>query len=223
MSRDKIVSAIVENGIIPVIRASSTDHAMLAAEAIYRGGLATLEITMTVPGAIHVMEKVADRLGDKVLVGAGTVLDAETARAALLAGAEFIVSPALKISVIEMAHRYSKPAIPGALTPTEVLAAWEAGADFVKIFPAGNVGGPKYIRSLKAPYPHIEMIPTGGVNLETAVDFLLAGSAALGVGNDLVDPKALAAGKLEVIQDNARKFLDCVQKARSINCRKATA
>jgi 2-dehydro-3-deoxyphosphogluconate aldolase/(4S)-4-hydroxy-2-oxoglutarate aldolase len=122
-----------------------------------------------------------------------------------------------------MAHRYSKPAIPGALTPTEVLAAWEAGADFVKIFPAGNVGGPKYIRSLKAPYPHIEMIPTGGVNLETAVDFLLAGAAALGVGADLVDPKALAAGKLEVIQDNARKFLDCVQKARSINCRKATA
>ena len=223
MSRDRIVSAIVENGIIPVIRASSADQAMLAAEAIYRGGLATLEITMTVPGAIHVMEKVADRLGDKVLVGAGTVLDAETARAALLAGAEFIVSPALKISVIEMAHRYSKPAIPGALTPTEVLAAWEAGADFVKIFPAGNVGGPKYIRSLKAPYPHIEMIPTGGVNLETAVDFLLAGSAALGVGADLVDPKALAAGKLEVIQDNARKFLDCVQKARSINCRKATA
>lgn len=223
MSRDKIVSAIVENGIIPVIRASSADQAMLAAEAILRGGLATLEITMTVPGAIHVMEKVADRLGDKVLLGAGTVLDAETARAALLAGAEFIVSPALKVSVIEMAHRYSKPAIPGALTPTEVLAAWEAGADFVKIFPAGNVGGPKYIRSLKAPYPHIEMIPTGGVNLETAVDFLLAGAAALGVGADLVDPKALAAGKLEVIQDNARKFLDCVQKARSINCRKATA
>jgi 2-dehydro-3-deoxyphosphogluconate aldolase/(4S)-4-hydroxy-2-oxoglutarate aldolase len=196
---------------------------MRAAEAIYRGGITTLEITMTVPGAIHVMEKVADRMGDKVLLGAGTVLDGETTRAALLAGAQFIVSPALRHSVIEVAHRYSKPVLPGALTPNEVLAAWEAGADLVKVFPAGNMGGPKYIKALKGPFPHIEMVPTGGVNLETAVDFLLAGSAALGVGSDLVDPHALAAGKLDVIEDNARKFLECVRQARTTNCHRATA
>ena len=223
MSREKIAAAIMETGIIPVIRASSAELALRAAEAVYRGGIRTVEITMTVPGAIHVMEKVAERLGGKMLLGAGTVLDAETARAALLAGAEFLVSPSLKLGVIEVAHRYSKPAIPGALTPTEVLTAWEAGADFVKVFPAGNVGGPKYIRALKAPFPHIELIPTGGVNLETAIDFLLAGAAALGVGNDLVDPKALAAGKVDIIEDNARKFLECVRQARSLNCRRASA
>ena len=223
MSREATVATIMENGIIPVIRASSADLAMRAADAVLRGGIRTVEITMTVPGAIHVMEKVAERMGDQVLLGAGTVLDAETARAAILAGAEFIVSPSLKLAVIEVAHRYSKPAIPGALTPTEVLTAWEAGADFVKVFPAGNVGGPKYIRALRAPFPHIELVPTGGVNLETATDYLLAGAAALGVGNDLVDPKALAAGKLDIIEDNARKFLECVCKARSLNCRKATA
>jgi 2-dehydro-3-deoxyphosphogluconate aldolase/(4S)-4-hydroxy-2-oxoglutarate aldolase len=220
MTRERISSAIVETGIVPVIRASSADHAVRAAEAVCRGGIPIVEITMTVPGAIHVMEKVADRLGDKVLIGAGTVLDTETARAALLAGAEFLVSPAFRPSVIEMSHRYSKPIMSGAMTPTEILTAWECGADFVKVFPAGNLGGPKYIRALKGPYPHIEMIPTGGVNLETAVDFLLAGSAALGVGADLVDAKSLSAGKMEVIEDNARKFLDCVVKARSLHRRK---
>ncbi len=223
MTREKIISAIVETGVIPVIRATSAEQAMRAAEAVCRGGIPIVEITMTVPGAIHVMEKVADRVGDKVLVGAGTVLDGETARAALLAGAEFLVSPALRQSVIEMGHRYSKPVMPGALTPTEVLAAWEAGSSFVKVFPAGNLGGPKYLRALKAPYPHIEMIPTGGVNLETAVDFMLAGAAALGVGGDLVDSKAMAAGKVEVIEDNARKFLACVEKARSIHHRKVAS
>jgi 2-dehydro-3-deoxyphosphogluconate aldolase/(4S)-4-hydroxy-2-oxoglutarate aldolase len=223
MSREKIISTIIETGVIPVIRASNAEQALRAAGAVYRGGISVLEVTMTVPGAIRVMEKVADQLGDKVVLGAGTVLDGETARAALLAGAEFIVSPALKPQVIKVAHRYSKPAIPGALTPTEVLDAWEAGADFVKIFPAGNVGGPKYIKSLKAPYPHILMIPTGGVNLENAVDFLLAGASALGVGADLVDQKALETGRLEVIEDNTHKFLDCVAKARSHNHRKAIA
>lgn len=228
MSRHTIAATIAEVGIIPVIRASSPDLALRAADAVYRGGISIIEITMTVPGAIQVMERVAERMGDKVLLGAGTVLDSETARAALLAGAEFIVSPTLSPAVVKMAHRYSKAAIPGAFTPTEVLNAWESGADFVKVFPAGNAGGAKYIRSLKAPFPHIEMVPTGGVNLETAVDYLLAGAAALGVGNDLVDPKALAAGKLEIIEDNARKFLECVRKARSLslnlnNSRRATA
>jgi 2-dehydro-3-deoxyphosphogluconate aldolase/(4S)-4-hydroxy-2-oxoglutarate aldolase len=169
------------------------------------------------------MEKVADRMGDKVLLGAGTVLDGETTRAALLAGAQFIVSPALRPSVIEVARRYSKPVLPGALTPSEVLTAWEAGADLVKVFPCGSVGGPKYIKALKGPYPHIELVPTGGVNLETAVDFLLAGASALGVGGELVEQHALATGKVEIIEDNARKFLDCVRMARTTNSHRATA
>jgi 2-dehydro-3-deoxyphosphogluconate aldolase/(4S)-4-hydroxy-2-oxoglutarate aldolase len=215
MSRSSTINAIVETGIVPVIRASSPEQALSACNAVLRGGITTLEITMTVPRAIRVMEKLADSLGDKVLLGAGTVLDGETARAALLAGAEFLVTPALRLDVIKIAHRYSKAVMPGALTPTEVLRAWEEGADFVKVFPCGNMGGPKYIRSLKAPFPHIQLIPTGGVNLENCVDFLLAGSSALGVGADLVDNKAMDAGKFEVLEDNARKFLDCVLKARA--------
>jgi 2-dehydro-3-deoxyphosphogluconate aldolase/(4S)-4-hydroxy-2-oxoglutarate aldolase len=221
MSRETTIASIVETGIIPVIRASSAEQALVAAKAVLRGGINVLEITMTVPRAIRVMEKLADELGGKVLLGAGTVLDAETARAALLAGAEFIVTPALKPEVIQMAHRYSKPVMPGALTPTEIVTAWETGASFGKVFPSGKMGGPKYIRSLKAPFPHIQLIPTGGVNLENAMDFLLAGSSALGVGADLVDLKALDAGKPEVVEDNARKFLECVMKARAHNCKKA--
>lgn len=221
MSREKTIAAIIETGIIPVIRASSTEQALMAAKAILRGGINVLEITMTVPRAIKVMEKLADELGDRVILGAGTVLDAETARAALLAGAEFLVTPAFKPDVIQMAHRYSKPVMPGALTPTEVVTAWETGASFVKVFPCGNVGGPKYIRSLKAPFPHILLIPTGGVNLENAMDFLLAGSSALGVGADLVDAKALEAGKPEVVEENARKFVACVAKTRA-HCNKAS-
>jgi 2-dehydro-3-deoxyphosphogluconate aldolase / (4S)-4-hydroxy-2-oxoglutarate aldolase len=223
MSRPSTINAITETGIVPVIRASSPDQALAACNAVLRGGIATLEITMTVPRAIRVMEKLADTLGDKVLLGAGTVLDAETARAALLAGAEFLVTPALRLDVIQVAHRYSKVVMPGALTPSEVLTAWEAGADFVKVFPCGNMGGPKYIRSLKAPFPHIQLVPTGGVNLENAVDFLLAGSSALGVGADLVDSKAMDAGKFDVLEDNARKFLDCVLKAKAHSSRKVGA
>jgi 2-dehydro-3-deoxyphosphogluconate aldolase / (4S)-4-hydroxy-2-oxoglutarate aldolase len=214
MTREQIKQTIVTTGIIPVIRATGAEAALQAAEAVLRGGISVVEITMTVPNAIRVMEKVAEQLRGKVLLGAGTVLDPETARAAILAGAEFIVAPSLNLKTVEMAHRYSKVVLPGALTPTEVLAAWEAGADFVKIFPAGNVGGPKYIKALKGPFPQIEFVPTGGVNLETAADFLLAGASALGVGGELVDAKALAAGRVEVIEENARKFLACVHKAR---------
>jgi 2-dehydro-3-deoxyphosphogluconate aldolase / (4S)-4-hydroxy-2-oxoglutarate aldolase len=214
MTREQIKQTIVTTGIIPVIRATGAEAALQAAEAVLRGGISVVEITMTVPNAIRVMEKVAEQLRGKVLLGAGTVLDPETARAAILAGAEFIVAPSLNLKTVEMAHRYSKVVLPGALTPTEVLAAWEAGADFVKIFPAGNVGGPKYIKALKAPFPQISLVPTGGVNLETAADFVLAGASALGVGGELVDAKALAAGHVEVIEENARKFLACVHKAR---------
>jgi len=169
MQKQAILSAILEIGVVPVVRTSSAETAVLAIEAIYRGGIRAAEVTMTVPGAIRALETLADKFGDKIVLGAGTVLDPETARACMLAGAQFFVTPALNVKTIEMAHRYSKPIMPGALTPTEVLAAWDAGASIVKVFPCGAVGGPKYIRALKGPFPQIEMIPTGGVNLERLV------------------------------------------------------
>lgn len=169
---------------------------------------------MTVPGAIRALEKLADRFGDSMLLGAGTVLDAETARASILAGAEFLVSPNLRPATIEMAKRYSKCIFPGALTPTEVLAAWEAGADAVKVFPCGNVGGAKYIKALKGPFPQIEMVPTGGVSLESVGDFLKAGACAVGVGSELVDNALMSQGRFDEIERRAGQFLDAAKRAR---------
>ena len=170
---------------------------------------------MTVPGAIRALEKLADELGGKLVLGAGTVLDPETARACMLAGAEFFVTPSLKLSTIEIAKRYSKLICPGALTPTEVLPAWEAGADTVKVFPCGNVGGAKYIKALRGPFPQIELVPTGGVNLETVGDFLKAGACACGVGSELVDDKTVREGRFDVIEERARQYQAAVAKARS--------
>jgi 2-dehydro-3-deoxyphosphogluconate aldolase/(4S)-4-hydroxy-2-oxoglutarate aldolase len=215
MTQREILSAITEIGIVPVVRTNSAENALKAIDAIYHGGVRAAEITMTVPGAIHALEKCADRFGDNIMLGAGTVLDPETARACMLAGAQFFVTPSLKVSTIEMVKRYSKVICPGALTPTEVLTAWDAGADIVKIFPAGNVGGPKYIKALKGPFPHIEMIPTGGVNLETAGEFLKAGACAVAVGGELVDAKSVKEGRFDIIQDRARQYLDVVGKARA--------
>jgi 2-dehydro-3-deoxyphosphogluconate aldolase/(4S)-4-hydroxy-2-oxoglutarate aldolase len=215
MKKQTILSSIIDIGIVPVVRVTSPEGAIKAIEAIYRGGIRAAEITMTVPGALKALERVADQFGDKIVLGAGTVLDAETARMAMLAGAEFFVSPNLRIATIEMAQRYSKVVMPGALTPTEVLTAWEAGADIVKVFPCGNVGGPKYIKALKAPCPHIEMIPTGGVNLETAGEFLKAGACAVAVGAEMVDAKAVKEGRFEVIEEKAKQYLAVVAKARA--------
>jgi len=215
MTAREILTAITNIGIVPVIRASSADSALKAVEAINNGGVRAAEITMTVPGAVRVLEKLADRFGSKIVLGAGTVLDPETARACMLAGAEFIVTPTLRVSTIEMAKRYSKVVCPGALTPTEVLTAWEAGADVVKIFPCGNVGGARYIKALKGPFPQIEMIPTGGVNLDTAGDFLKAGACAVAVGGELVDGKSMQEGRFEVIEERARQFLAAIARARS--------
>jgi 2-dehydro-3-deoxyphosphogluconate aldolase/(4S)-4-hydroxy-2-oxoglutarate aldolase len=215
MTKGQILSFIRDIGIVPVIRTSSAESAVKAVEAIYNGGIRAAEITMTVPGAIRALEKAADAFGDKLVLGAGTVLDPETARACMLAGAEFFVSPNLKLATIEMARRYSKVVMPGALTPTEVLTAWEAGADIVKVFPCGNVGGPKYIKALKAPYPQIELIPTGGVNLETAGEFLKAGACAVAVGGELVDAKSIQEGRLEAIAERARQYLAVIAKARA--------
>jgi len=184
-------------------------------DAIREGGVTVLEITMTVPGALGLMEQVAKRFGDDVLLGAGTVLDAETARACMLAGARFMVSPALNLATIEICRRYSVPIIPGALTPTEVVAAWTAGADVVKVFPCGAVGGASYIKALKAPLPQIEMIPTGGVSVKTAADFIKAGSMALGVGADLVDTQAIRDGNARVVTEKAREYVRLVQEARA--------
>src|SRR5450432_3260789 len=175
MTPSAILSSIIETGIVPVVRTESMEGAIRAIEAIYRGGIRAAEITMTVPGAIRALEKVADEYGDKIILGAGTVLDPETARACMLAGAEFFVTPSLRLSTIEMAKRYSKVIMPGALTPTEILTAWEAGADAVKVLPCGALGGAKYIKAVLAPLPHVQLIPTGGVNLETVADFLKAG------------------------------------------------
>jgi len=214
ISKQKTLSAILDIGIIPIVRAPSPLAAVQAAQAIYRGGIRAVEITMTVPGALRVLEKVADEFGDRITLGAGTVLDPETARAAMLAGAEFLVTPALKPDTIEMCRRYSKVIIPGALTPTEVQAAWEAGADLVKIFPCGNLGGPSYIRALKAPFPQIEMVPTGGVTLENTAEFFRSGASAVAVGSEMVNSRALAEGKLEVIEQAARQFLAVVTEGR---------
>lgn len=211
----KVIQRILDVGLVPVVRAGSCQEAISIVESIRAGGVSVLEITMTVPGAIQAIEKVVERYGKDVLVGAGTVLDPETARACILAGAEFIVTPSLKVSTIEMCKRYSKVIIPGALTPTEVVTAWEAGSDFVKVFPCDNVGGARYIKALKGPFPQIDLIPTGGVNLNTAAEFIAAGSAALAVGSELVDKAAVAAKEFGKITENARKFLEAVKAGRS--------
>ncbi|HEY8559041.1 MAG TPA: bifunctional 2-keto-4-hydroxyglutarate aldolase/2-keto-3-deoxy-6-phosphogluconate aldolase [Pyrinomonadaceae bacterium] len=214
MNRAEVIRKIKDIGVVPVVRADSPEEALQAVEAIKEGGVPILEITMTVPGAVKVIEKIADRFGDEVVLGAGTVLDPETARACILAGATFIVSPALNLGTIELCKRYSVPICPGALTPTEVVTAWQAGADFVKVFPCSAMGGASYIKGLKAPLPQVELIPTGGVNLNTAADFIKAGSSALGIGADLVNLKALREGDAAKITESAKQFAQIVKDAR---------
>ena len=215
MNKEVVIQTIRDVGIIPVVRAQSADEAMMAIDAIREGGVSILEITMTVPGAVGVIEKVSQRYGAEALVGAGTVLDGETARACIQAGARFVVSPSLNLETIEVCRRAGVAVLPGALTPTEVVQAWSAGADFVKVFPAGAVGGASYIKALKAPLPQIELVPTGGVSLKTAADFIKAGASALGVGADLVDLKALREGQQQIITERAREFVRIVREART--------
>jgi 2-dehydro-3-deoxyphosphogluconate aldolase/(4S)-4-hydroxy-2-oxoglutarate aldolase len=208
------LAKILEEGVVPVIRVSSAQEAWEVAKAIKEGGVSVLEVTMTVPGAMDVIKEVSQKFGKEVLLGAGTVLDPETARAALINGAQFLVSPSLNLDVIKVSNRYSAVVIPGALTPTEILTAWEAGADLVKVFPIAQVGGPAYIKALQGPLPHIPLVPTGGVNLQNAGEFIKAGAAAIAVGGELVDKKAVAEKKYSVIVENARRFLEEVKKAR---------
>jgi 2-dehydro-3-deoxyphosphogluconate aldolase/(4S)-4-hydroxy-2-oxoglutarate aldolase len=214
MKKEDVLKRIHEIGLLPVLRANSVSEALALAEAIEAGGVTALEVTMTVPGAIEVIRQLVRETQGRILIGAGTVLDPETARACMLAGAEFIVSPSLNVKTIEICRRYSVPVMPGALTPTEVVTAWEAGADVVKVFPCSALGGAKYLKALKAPLPQIEMIPTGGVSLATAAEFLAAGAFALGVGGDLVNPQAIADGKPEFITQTARDYMTIIRKFR---------
>jgi 2-dehydro-3-deoxyphosphogluconate aldolase/(4S)-4-hydroxy-2-oxoglutarate aldolase len=213
MLKDASLTRILNSGVVAVIRAPRGEALVEVAEALVAGGVEALEVTFTVPKAHRVLEQVADRLGDRVLLGAGTVLDAQTARTALLAGAEFVVDPTLNLEVIRLCRRYDKVVIPGAFTPTEVLTAWEAGADIVKIFPS-DVSGPAYLKALRGPLPQVRLMPTGGVNLQTAAEFIKAGACALGVGGALVEPEAVAAGNLARIEALARQYVEIVKKSR---------
>jgi len=215
MTKQEAASRILEIGIVPVVRASSAKQALRAVEAVCAGGIPIVEITMTVPGAVEVIAQLAQSMGSEVLIGAGTVLDAGAAARCIDAGAEFIVSPGFDLETVKFANRRDKLMIAGALTPTEVITAWKAGSDFVKIFPCGTVGGAKYIKALKAPLPQIPMIPTGGVNLNTAADFMMAGAAALGIGGELVSASALESGNTAPIVDAAQGFLAIVRNARA--------
>jgi 2-dehydro-3-deoxyphosphogluconate aldolase/(4S)-4-hydroxy-2-oxoglutarate aldolase len=217
MKRDKseISNRLTAIGIIPVVRAVSTDMARRAVAAILKGGISVLEITMTVPGAVRMIEALRSEIDPEVIIGAGTVLDAKTAQECIDAGAQFIVSPALDLQTIALCGQQGIVVMPGALTPSEVVTAWTAGADFVKVFPAGAVGGASYIKALKAPLPQVKIVPTGGVSLQTAAAFIKAGAEALGVGGDLVDVQALREERDELITERARVFIEIVQQARA--------
>jgi len=214
MDKALVLEQIKKIGILPVLRAESAKQALRIADAIKAGGITAIEVTMTVPGAIEVMRSLAEQYGDSLLLGAGSVLDPETARACLLAGAKFIVSPTTNLKTVELCHRYGVAVIPGALTPTEIMTAWEAGADVVKVFPCSAVGGASYLKAVKALMPQLRLIPTGGVSLTTAESFLKAGAFALGVGGDLVNSKAKTDEEFAAITDASRKYLEIVHNAR---------
>lgn len=214
MSRAEICQRIEAVGIVPVVRAKSGELAVRAAEALLEGGVSIFEITLTVPGAVDVIGLLVKRLGDRAVVGAGTVLSADDARACLDAGAQFVVSPGLDLPTVETVLAHGVPMMPGGLTPTEVMAASRAGADMVKIFPASAVGGAKYLRALKAPLPHVKLLPTGGVSLTTAREYLEAGAVALGLGSELVDVAALEAGNDAVLTERARQLVALVREVR---------
>ncbi|OGG52256.1 MAG: 2-dehydro-3-deoxyphosphogluconate aldolase [Candidatus Handelsmanbacteria bacterium RIFCSPLOWO2_12_FULL_64_10] len=207
-----VLDRIIDCGVVAVLRADSSAELLNVASALREGGVVAIEVTMTTPGALKVIEEAAARMKDSI-IGVGTVLDPETARAAILAGAEYIVSPTLHPGVIEMARRYSKIVMPGAFTPTEILTAWQAGADVVKVFPA-SVGGPAYFKDVKGPLPQVRLMPTGGVDLTTTGAFIKAGACAVGAGSAMVDKKAVSAGKFDLITETARKFVEEVRKAR---------
>jgi 2-dehydro-3-deoxyphosphogluconate aldolase/(4S)-4-hydroxy-2-oxoglutarate aldolase len=214
MSKESHLRHVLDSGIVAVVRSPDSQQLVDVCRALSDGGVTVVEITMTVPDALDVVRAVRRALGDRLLLGAGTILDAETARAALLAGAEYLVAPTVNLDVIRLCQRYDKLVMPGAFTPTEILAAWEAGADIVKVFPA-DVLGPPFFKALRGPLPQVRLMPTGGVDLTTAADFLRAGACCLGIGSQLVEPRAVAERNFERIADLARQYVQIVQQART--------
>ncbi len=213
MAREQNLQRVIDDGLVAVVRFAEPGPLVNVLKALADGGITVAEVTFTVPDALDVIREAKRQLGDRVLLGAGTVLDPETARAAILAGAEFLVSPAVNVDVIRMARRYDKLAMPGAFTPTEILTAWEAGADIVKVFPA-DILGPAFFRAMRGPLPQVKLMPTGGVDLTTAGEYLKAGAVCLGVGGQLVDAKLVAAGSFDAIRDLAKQYVDAVRTAR---------
>lgn len=214
MSREADLQRVLDGGIVAIIRASSGEQLVGVAEALYAGGIDVIEVTFTVPRVLEILADVREALGEKILLGAGTVLDPESARAAMLAGAEFIVCPNVDVDVIRMCRRYGKLVMPGALTPTEVVTAWEAGADIVKVFPA-DVGGPGYLKALAGPLPQVRLLPTGGVDLNTIGSFLDAGACAVGLGSALVEKEAVARGDMDRVKSLAEQYVAAVRQSRS--------
>jgi 2-dehydro-3-deoxyphosphogluconate aldolase / (4S)-4-hydroxy-2-oxoglutarate aldolase len=215
MNKSEKLRLIRETGIVAIMRAKSSVQLIAAADAIQAGGVRVIEVTMTTPGALGVIEAAKARYGENFLFGAGSVLDPETAQAAILAGADFIVSPTLNLGLIALCNRHSLPVMPGCYTPTEALTAWEAGADLIKLFPA-SVGGADFVKAILAPLPQLEIVPVGGVNLDTAADFISKGAVALGVGSSLVNQKLLDTNDLEEMTRRALAFIAEVQKGREI-------
>ncbi len=215
MSAAETLRRIGATGIVPVVRAGSAEEALAVVDAIRAGGVDVIEVTMTVPGAVEVIRELSRRYGDEVVLGAGTVLDAETARACMLAGARFVVSPIVDPPTLACCRTYGVPAMAGALTPTEVVQAWRAGSAIVKVFPCSAVGGASYLKALKAPLPQIELMPTGGVSVATVADFIKAGAAAVGAGADLVDVAKVRAGQGAAVTEKARQYVAAVKAARA--------
>jgi 2-dehydro-3-deoxyphosphogluconate aldolase/(4S)-4-hydroxy-2-oxoglutarate aldolase len=217
MNKAEVLQRILEVGIVPVIRAGSSEDALSATEAVYRGGIPIAEITMTVPGAVAAIRSLVQQRGRDILIGAGTVLDVQAARQCVEAGAQFLASPGLDLETVAFAHSQNKVMFAGALTPSEIIAAWRAGSDLVKVFPCNALGGPKYIASLKGPLPQVQLVPSGGVSLETISEFIRAGASAVAVGGELVDAKAVRSRRMETISQNARSFVELIHKARKSN------
>ena len=214
MAREEDLRRVLDCGIVAVVRSTESAPLVDVCRALVDGGIDVAEITFTVPDALDVLKATRKALGDRILLGAGTVLDAETARAAFLAGAEYLVSPTLDLDVIRMARRYGKLVMPGCFTPTEALQAWQAGADIIKVFPA-ELLGPGFFKAMRGPLPQIRLMPTGGVDLKTAHSFLEAGACCLGLGSQLIDPKAVAARQFDTISETARKYRDIVNTYRA--------
>jgi len=213
MSKADSLQHVLNRGLVAIIRAPSSEKIVRIARALLDGGIDVIEVTFTVPGALEVLQEVDEELGNEILLGAGTILDTETARAAILAGAQFIVTPTVNLDVIQLCRRYDKLCLPGAYTPTEILTAWEAGGDIIKVFPA-DIGGPAYLKALRGPLPQVPLMPTGGVNLDTLRDFLAAGACAVGLGGALVEPEAERSGDMQRIQKQAARFVDAIRAFR---------